>query len=38
MDRFFVEMVTEYALWQARPTGALSETQAEWLLERPIPA
>jgi hypothetical protein len=29
---FFVEMVTDYALWQARPTGALSETQAEWLL------
>jgi hypothetical protein len=31
---FFVEMVTDYALWQARPTGALSETQAEWLLEQ----
>ena len=31
---FFVEMVTEYTLWQARPTGALNETQAEWLLEQ----
>jgi hypothetical protein len=29
---FFVEMVTDYALWQARPTGALDEGQAEWLL------
>ena len=29
---FFVEMVTDYALWQARPTGALDETMAEWLL------
>ena len=31
---FFVEMVTDYALWQARPTGVLNETQAEWLLEQ----
>ena len=31
---FFVQMVTDYALWQARPTGALNETQAEWLLEQ----
>jgi len=30
----FVEMVTEYMLWQARPTGVLNETQAEWLLEQ----
>jgi hypothetical protein len=29
---FFVEMVTEHALWQTRPTGVLNETQAEWLL------
>ena len=29
---FFVEMVTDYALWQARPTGVLSDEQAEWLL------
>ncbi len=29
---FFVEMVTDYALWQARPTGVLNESQAEWLL------
>ena len=31
---FFVEMITDYALWQARPTGLLNETQAEWLLEQ----
>jgi hypothetical protein len=31
---FFVETITDYALWQARPTGALSEAQAEWLLEQ----
>ena len=31
---FFVEMVTEYALWQSRPTGVLNEAQAEWLLEQ----
>ena len=27
-------MITDYALWQARPTGLLNETQAEWLLEQ----
>ena len=31
---FFVEMVTDYALWQARPTGVLDEGQAEWLLSQ----
>jgi hypothetical protein len=31
---FFVEMVTDYTLWQARPTGVLNEGQAEWLLEQ----
>jgi hypothetical protein len=31
---FFVEMVTEYTLWQERPTGVLNETQAEWLLHQ----
>ena len=30
----FVEMVTEFALRQARPTGVLNEAQAEWLLEQ----
>jgi hypothetical protein len=28
----FVEMITEYSLWQTRPTGELNEPQAEWLL------
>jgi hypothetical protein len=31
---FFVETITDYALWQARPTGVLNESQAEWLLEQ----
>jgi hypothetical protein len=30
----FVEMITEHALWQTRPTGVLNEPQAEWLLEQ----
>ncbi len=30
----FVEMITEHALWQTRPTGELNETQAEWLIEQ----
>jgi hypothetical protein len=28
----FVELITDYALWQNRPTGVLNEAQAEWLL------
>ncbi len=31
---FFVEMVTEYVVWQTRPTGLLNESQAEWLLDQ----
>lgn len=31
---FFIETITDYALWQARPTGVLSEEQAEWLIEQ----
>jgi hypothetical protein len=29
---FFVETVTDYALWQVRPTGVLDEGMAEWLM------
>lgn len=29
---FFVEMVTEHVLWQSRPTGVISDAQAEWLI------
>ena len=29
---FFVEMVTEHVVWQSRPTGVISENQAEWLI------
>lgn len=31
---FFVEMITEHVVWQSRPTGVISENQAEWLIER----
>jgi hypothetical protein len=31
---FFVEMITEHVVWQARPTGVVSEADAEWLIER----
>jgi hypothetical protein len=31
---FFVEMITEYIVWQARPTGVVSDADAEWLLAR----
>ena len=30
----FVEMITEHVVWQSRPTGVVSEAQAEWLIER----
>jgi hypothetical protein len=29
---FFVEILTDHAVWQARPTGQISHEQAEWLL------
>lgn len=31
---FFVEMITEHVVWQARPTGVVNEAQAEWLIQR----
>ena len=30
----FVELVTDYVVWQARPTGVVCESQAEWLIRR----
>ncbi len=30
----FVEMMTDYVVWQARPTGVVTEAQAEWLIGR----
>lgn len=29
---FFVETVTDYIVWQSRPTGLVNGAQAEWLL------
>ncbi len=29
---FFVETVTDYIVWQSRPTGILNGAQSEWLL------
>ena len=31
---FFVEMIAEHVVWQARPTGIVDEAQAEWLIAR----
>jgi hypothetical protein len=31
---FFVEMITEHVVWQARPTGAVSDEEARWLLRQ----
>ena len=30
----FVELITDYVVWQARPTGVVSNEQAEWLLRK----
>ena len=30
----FVELITDYVVWQARPTGVVSDAQAEWLIQR----
>ncbi len=30
---FFVELLTEHLVWQSRPTGILSDDQAEWLIQ-----
>lgn len=29
---FFVETITDYIVWQSRPTGLVNGAQAEWLL------
>jgi hypothetical protein len=31
---FFVEMITDYVVWQSRPTGAITKEQGDWLLKR----
>jgi len=31
---FFVEKIVEHVVWQARPTGAIDEEQAQWLIAR----
>ena len=33
-SELFVEMITEHVVWQARPTGVVSDADAEWLLAR----
>ena len=30
----FVELVTDHVVWQARPTGVVSDEQAEWMIDR----
>ncbi|MFY9968030.1 MAG: hypothetical protein WAK41_01300 [Roseiarcus sp.] len=31
---FFVEMITDHVVWQARPTGVVSDAEGEWLIRR----
>jgi hypothetical protein len=31
---FFVELICEHVVWQSRPTGVLTEEQAEWLIRQ----
>ena len=31
---FFVEAVTDHVVWDARPTGVVTDAQAEWLLRQ----
>ena len=31
---FFVEMITDHVVWQSRPTGVVSDVEAEWLIRR----
>ncbi len=30
----FVELITDYVVWQSRPTGVVTDDQAQWLIER----
>ena len=32
--KLFVELITDHVVWQARPTGVVSDEQANWLLRR----
>ncbi len=31
---FFVELITDHVVWQTRPTGVVTEEQANWLLQK----
>jgi len=31
---FFVELITDHVVWQTRPTGVVTDEQANWLLQR----
>ncbi len=30
----FVELITDYVVWQSRPTGVVTDEEAQWLIER----
>jgi hypothetical protein len=30
----FVELITDFVVWQSRPTGVVSEDEAQWLIDR----
>jgi hypothetical protein len=30
----FVELITDHVVWQSRPTGVVSDEEAQWLIDR----
>ncbi len=32
-DCFFIEAITDYCVWDLRPTGVVNEAQGEWLIQ-----
>ncbi len=30
----FVELITDYVVWQSRPTGVVTDDEAQWLIAR----
>jgi hypothetical protein len=32
--KFFVELITEHVVWQSRPTGIVTDAEAQWLIDQ----
>jgi hypothetical protein len=32
--KFFVELITEHVVWQLRPTGSVTDPDAQWLIDQ----